>query len=104
MRASKAPRVTGTAGDQALTPPADGDVGRRVGPGRLELAVFTVGAASLGAEIAGARLLAPWFGGSTIVWANTIAVVLVALSAGYAIGGRLADRNPRAEGLAGIIL
>jgi spermidine synthase len=104
MRASRAPRVTGTAGDQALTPTAHGDVGRRVGPGRLELAVFTVGAASLGAEIAGARLLAPWFGASTIVWANTIAVVLVALSAGYAIGGRLADRNPRAEGLAGIIL
>src|SRR3954470_11970881 len=55
--------------------------------------------ASLGAEIAAARLLAPWFGASTIVWANTIATVLVALSIGYALGGRLADRNPTMRGL-----
>ncbi|MBV9425589.1 MAG: hypothetical protein JOZ98_21965, partial [Solirubrobacterales bacterium] len=41
---------------------------------------FVVGAASLGAEIAAARLLAPYFGASTIIWANTIATVLVALS------------------------
>jgi spermidine synthase len=65
----------------------------------LEVVVFCVGMASLGAEIAAARLLAPWFGASTIVWANTIATVLVALSAGYAIGGRLADRNPTMAGL-----
>jgi predicted membrane-bound spermidine synthase len=70
----------------------------------LELLVFTVGAGSLGAEIAAARLLAPWFGASTIVWANTIAVVLVALSIGYALGGRFADRDPRPEGLARIVL
>src|SRR3954466_3738004 len=70
----------------------------------LELLVFAVGAGSLGAEIAAARLLAPWFGASTIVWANTIAVVLVALSVGYAVGGRLADRDPRPEGLAKSVL
>ncbi len=61
--------------------------------------MFCVGMASLGAEIAAARLLAPWFGASTIVWANTIATVLVALSIGYAVGGRLADRNPTMAGL-----
>ena len=66
----------------------------------LELIVFCVGMASLGAEIAAARLLAPWFGASTIVWANTIATVLVALSVGYALGGRLADRTPTMAGLA----
>ena len=65
----------------------------------LEIVVFCVGMASLGAEIAAARLLAPWFGASTIVWANTIATVLVALSIGYALGGRLADRNPTMRGL-----
>ena len=48
----------------------------------IEAVVFVVGAASLGAEIAAARLLAPFFGASTIIWANTIATVLVALSAG----------------------
>jgi spermidine synthase len=66
--------------------------------------VFVVGAASLGAEIAAARLLAPYFGASTIVWANTIATVLVALSVGYWIGGRLADRRPRLDGLCGLVL
>lgn len=70
----------------------------------LELLVFTVGAGTLGAEIAAARLLAPWFGASTIVWANTIAIVLVALSVGYAVGGRLADRDPEPSGLATIVL
>lgn len=70
----------------------------------LELLVFTVGAGTLGAEIAAARLLAPWFGASTIVWANTIAIVLVALSVGYALGGRMADRDPHPSGLAKIVM
>jgi spermidine synthase len=70
----------------------------------LGLIVFVVGLSILGAEIAAARLLAPYFGASTIVWANTIGIVLVALSIGYWYGGRLADRNPSREGLYRIVL
>src|SRR4051812_45685501 len=72
--------------------------------GRIQLVAAVVGASSLGAEIAAARLLAPYFGASTIVWANTIATVLVALSAGYWVGGRLADRDPTLRGLCRLVL
>ncbi len=61
--------------------------------------VFVVGTASLGAEIAAARLMAPFFGASTIVWANTIGVVLVSLSIGYWLGGRLGDERPNLRDL-----
>ena len=66
---------------------------------RLYLVVFCVGVSTLGAEIAAARLLAPFFGASTIVWANTIATVLVALSIGYWVGGSIADRRPTIQAL-----
>ncbi len=69
----------------------------------LYVLVFVVGMASLGAEIAAARLMSPYFGASTIVWANTIAVVLVALSVGYWLGGRLGDDHPHLRGLCSLV-
>ncbi len=78
--------------------------GLRPIPRLIVAIVFVVGAASLGSEIAAARLIAPWFGASTIVWANTIATVLVALSIGYWFGGRLAERDPTVAGMARLVM
>src|SRR4051812_25714751 len=48
--------------------------------------------------------MAPFFGSSTVIWANTIAVVLLALSAGYKLGGVLADRRPSIHALRALVL
>jgi spermidine synthase len=70
----------------------------------LYVFIFVVGTGSLGAEIAAARLMAPFFGASTIVWANTIGIVLVALSVGYWLGGKVADRHPHLRGMSLLVM
>lgn len=70
----------------------------------LGLVVAATGLSTLGAEIATARLLAPAFGSSTVIWANTIAIVLVALAIGAWLGGRLADRGPSPRKMYKILL
>ncbi|MDI1242397.1 MAG: fused MFS/spermidine synthase, partial [bacterium] len=52
----------------------------------------------------GSRVLAPFIGTSTYVWTSLIGVILGALSLGYWIGGRMADRLPRKSVLASAIL
>lgn len=73
-------------------------------PFGLKLLVFTGGAVLMGLEMAGSRVLAPHFGNSVFVWGSIISVFLIALSAGYYVGGRLADRMPSFAFLNGICL
>ena len=62
------------------------------------------GAAVLVVEILGAKMLAPYVGTSHFVWTAQIAVTLVALATGYAIGGTLADRWPTLRWLYGALI
>lgn len=59
------------------------------------ITAFAAGMAVMVAELTLSRLLAPYFGTSLFVWTNVIALVMLALSAGYYFGGRLADKNPK---------
>jgi len=61
--------------------------------------VFAGGAVLMALEILSSRILAPRFGSSVYVWGSIISVFLAALAAGYAWGGRLADRDPSFAGL-----
>ena len=70
----------------------------------LQWLVLAAGAGSTSTEICASRLLAPYFGASTVVWANVIGLVLAALSLGYWLGGRIADRRPQPRVLGGIVV
>lgn len=61
------------------------------------LVAAIAGAGTMTVELAAVRVLAPWFGSSLVVWTNVIAVVLLALSVGYLLGGRL-SAGPRHAG------
>ncbi len=68
--------------------------------GPLYVVVSISGAAVLALEILGTRILGPFYGVSLFLWSSLITVTLAALSAGYALGGRWADRGPTPSRLA----
>jgi spermidine synthase len=71
-------------------------------------AVIVSGASVLAIELLGTRVIAPFYGVSLFTWSALISVTLAALSVGYALGGRWADRGPKLSrfctiiGLAGL--
>ena len=69
----------------------------------LEITVFICGALVMIYEIIGSRQLSPYLGASTYVWTSLIGVILAALSLGYWLGGRLADKKPSIKILALVI-
>ncbi len=69
----------------------------------LMLVVAVSGACVLAIEILGTRILGPFYGVSLFLWSALISVTLAALSAGYVLGGRYADRGPSATRLSTIV-
>jgi hypothetical protein len=59
----------------------------------LLVLALVLGFALMGFEMLGSRYLYPYFGGGIDTWASLIATVLVALMAGYLLGGALVDRT-----------
>lgn len=55
----------------------------------LLLLAFFEGAAVMTAELASAKILAPVFGTSLVVWAAVLGITLLALTAGYFAGGKV---------------
>ena len=64
------------------------------------LIAFVTGAIVMSFEMLGSRYLNPYFGSGIYTWASLISTVLMALTAGYFVGGYLADRAPSLSVLA----
>jgi spermidine synthase len=65
---------------------------------------FVTGAIVMSFEMLGSRYLNPYFGSGIYTWASLISTVLAALTAGYFVGGSLADRRPSAAVLGATVL
>jgi predicted membrane-bound spermidine synthase len=85
-----------TSSIQSQTTTLDASAGTSAQQKLIMPIVFVGGMSSIGIELATSRLLAPYFGTSTFIWANLIGLTLAYLALGYYIGGMLADRYPSA--------
>ena len=71
---------------------------------RLQLVSFFSGAATMILELAGSRLVAPFFGTSLIVWTALIGIIMTSLCIGNWAGGSIADKRPEAKLLGRILI
>ena len=71
---------------------------------KIDLAVFLCGAIGMMLELVAARVLSPYVGSSNLIWTTIIGVMLISMSIGYSIGGKIADKKPDVNILSFLIL
>ncbi len=59
----------------------------------IYLTSFLCGMAVMGVELSATRLLAPYFGTSSIVYTVVIGLIMISMSIGNVLGGRSADKH-----------
>ncbi len=69
----------------------------------LSAVVFITGASVLVIEVVAVRILSPYYGNTIFTVSGVISTILIALSLGYYIGGKIADRYPLLQWFFGII-
>ena len=70
----------------------------------VNVLAFGGGFVIMSLELLGGRVLAPYFGGSIHVWGSIITVFMLALSAGYLLGGFLSLKRPNLHKLGLMLL
>jgi spermidine synthase len=79
----------------------------RISPAAFQAVIyilaFVTGAIVMSFEMLGSRYLNPYFGSGIYTWAALISTVLAALTAGYFLGGFIADRTVSAAMLGAIV-
>ena len=71
---------------------------------KLEITAFLCGGIQMLIELVAARVLSPYVGSSNLIWTTIIGVMLVSMSLGYWLGGKLADKKPNINILAILLI
>jgi len=71
---------------------------------KLEITVFLCGVLGMILELVAARVLSPYVGSSNKIWTTIIGIMLISMSLGYWIGGKIADKKADINMLANCIL
>jgi spermidine synthase len=88
---------------QSTAPRPRGRAAAAMFPAVIYIVAFGTGAIVMSFEMLGSRYLNPYFGSGIYTWAALISTVLTALTAGYFLGGFIADRTVSATVLGAIV-